>query len=480
MAATAKRLPAPACLQIVDALLRAHPNESDARIPWLIWWAVEAKAPTDTSRIVVEFSHPAVWSNPAARDVALLLIRRYAAEGTSTGYDACAKLLSTVPEQYADSAHEYLRKGLAERSVGLQGVGQGGLYGDQAAGAAGDPATEIRRYEPLTRSLQSFIAALWQQHPDDPALLELALRANIDEAYPTLKTAAFQPGQKPELRASLFALLREFGQADLAPRLIQQLNAKQLDSVKLAVLDVLATHETPAVTSALVVAYPIASKDVQHRIRDVLFSRSGSALAFLQSVDAGKLKREDIPVDQLRRLSLHKDEQINTLVHKHWGNIGPGSSEEKLATMRRFNNDLRAGTGNPAAGKLIFEKTCAVCHLLFGRGNHIGPDLTIANRADLAAVLGNIVDPNAVIRREFMNYVVTTTTGRILTGVIAEQDAAFVTIVDANNQRTKISRNEIDDLHESDVSLMPERLLEKLTTQELRDLFAYLQSPKPQ
>jgi putative heme-binding domain-containing protein len=147
--------------------------------------------------------------------------------------------------------------------------------------------------------------------------------------------------------------------------------------------------------------------------------------------------------------------------------------------MRRFNNDLRAGTGNPAAGKLLFEKNCAVCHQLFGHGNHIGPDLTIANRADRAALLGNIVDPSAMIRREFMNYVVTTSSGRVLTGVVAEQDAASVTIVDANNQRTRISRNEIDDLHESDVSLMPERLLEKLAPQELRDLFAYVQSPKP-
>ena len=62
-------------------------------------------------------------------------------------------------------------------------------------------------------------------------------------------------------------------------------------------------------------------------------------------------------------------------------------------------------------------------------------------------------------------------------GVIADQDAASVTIVDANNQRTKILRNEIDELHEAEVSLMPERLLEKLTPQELRDLFAYLRSP---
>jgi putative heme-binding domain-containing protein len=72
---------------------------------------------------------------------------------------------------------------------------------------------------------------------------------------------------------------------------------------------------------------------------------------------------------------------------------------------------------------------------------------------------------------------VVTTTGRVLTGVIAEQDGASVTIVDANNQRTKIARNEIDELREAEVSLMPERLLEKLTPQEIRDLFSYLQSP---
>lgn len=479
LAATARRLPGPACLQIVEELLRADPNEADARIPWLIWWAVESKVMSDISQIVGDFSQPGMWSNPAARENALLLIRRYAADGTPAGYDACAKLLRSGPEQYADSTHESLRKGLAERAVGLAGIGQGGLYGEQAADAAGTPTAEVRSYKPLTRPLKSSIAALWQQHPDEPVRLELALRAGIDEAYSTLKTAAFRPEQKPERRESLFTLLREFGQQDLAAGMIQQLNAKQPDSLKLAAIDVLATRESPAITAALIAVYATASHGVKHRIRDVLFSRPGSALAFLHSVDGGKLKHDDIPIDQLRRLSLHKNEQVNALVHKHWGNIGPGSSEEKLATMRRFNNDLRAGTGSPATGKLIFEKTCAVCHQLFGHGNRIGPDLTTANRADRAALLGNIVDPSAVIRREFMNYVVTTSSGRVLTGIVAEQDAAAVTIVDAHNQRTKISRSEIDDLQESDISLMPERLLEKLTPQELRDLFAYVQSPKP-
>ncbi len=260
------------------------------------------------------------------------------------------------------------------------------------------------------------------------------------------------------------------------PPLLEIVASKQSDGTKLAALDVLAAYDNPMVSSALIDAYTPASKDMRQRIRDIAFSRPSTAIAFLQAVEAGKLKGDDIPLDQLRHLSLHKNAQIDGLVHKRWGNIGPGTSEEKLATMRRFNNDLRAGTGNVANGKAVFEKTCAVCHQLFGHGNKIGPDLTTANRSDRAALLGNIVDPSAVIRREFMNYIVVTTSGRVLTGVMAEQDGASVTIVDANNQRTKIPRSEVDELRESDVSLMPERLLDKLTSQELRDLFAYLQS----
>src|SRR6185436_2022657 len=103
-------------------------------------------------------------------------IRRYAAEGTATAYDACAKLLRAAPAQYADSTHEYLRKGLAERAAGLQGIGQGGLYGEQAAGATGDPVAEVRHFEPLTPPLKEFIATLWHQKGDDPERLELALR----------------------------------------------------------------------------------------------------------------------------------------------------------------------------------------------------------------------------------------------------------------------------------------------------------------
>ena len=47
--------------------------------------------------------------------------------------------------------------------------------------------------------------------------------------------------------------------------------------------------------------------------------------------------------------------------------------------------------------------------------------------------------------------------------------------MDADSRKTRITRADIAKLDESEVSLMPEGLLEKLTPQQLRDLFAYLQ-----
>jgi putative heme-binding domain-containing protein len=204
-------------------------------------------------------------------------------------------------------------------------------------------------------------------------------------------------------------------------------------------------------------------------------ARPASALALLERIDTGQLQAAEVPIEQLRPLAMHRNVAIDALVRKHWGNIGPGTPEEKLATMRRFNNDLRAAAGDPRNGEELYSKHCGTCHELHGKGNTIGPDLTTANRSDRAALLANIVDPSSVVRREFQNYVVVTNSGLILTGLLAEQDAASVTILNDKNERVKISRADIEELQEADVSLMPERILESLTPQELRDLFAYLE-----
>ena len=214
------------------------------------------------------------------------------------------------------------------------------------------------------------------------------------------------------------------------------------------------------------------------RTTEILLTRRPWALQLLEEIERGNISAKEVGVDQLRLVALHKDKDLDNLVRKHWGNIQGGTPEEKLAEMRRLSNDLRAAGGNPVFGRELFKKHCATCHRLFEEGNVLGPDLTHSNRHDRDYLLVSIVDPSAVIRKEFLSYNVQTRDGRFLTGLIAEQGPGSITLLGANNQRTVIARDKIEGIEESPISLMPENLLKELKPQELRDLFSYLQGEK--
>jgi putative membrane-bound dehydrogenase-like protein len=475
LAATAKRLSGSQGLPIVQQLLWQRPDENDERIVWLLWWAIEAHALTDTDRLLTMFTQNDAWHNQAARNNGLRLVRRWAAEGTQTGYQASLELLESIPAQYRSAADANLRLGLAERAVGLQKIGQGSLFTQQAA-QRHDRLDSARPYQPLSADLRHYIERRWRQQPADLATLELAIQGGIQGAYRTLLDTIPVEGQTPDRLNRVLKLLKNFGRSDTIPIMLDLVVGEQPDSIKVSALDVLARFDSSQVTESLVDIYPDVSPIVRSRVCQLLLSRPHSAQILLALVDQGKLKPKQIPLDQLSRLSVHHDQAIDRLVQKHWGNIGPGTSEEKLATMRRFNNDLRAASGNRIPGKALFKKHCGICHRLHGEGNQIGPDLTSANRNDRAALLGNIVDPSAVIRREYLAHIVQTDSGQVLTGLLAEQDAAHIRLLDAKNEQTQISRDQIETLEPSNISLMPERILDSLSHQELRDLFAYLES----
>jgi putative heme-binding domain-containing protein len=369
-----------------------------------------------------------------------------------------------------------LSQGLAERSRGLHGLGQGGLFQAAATIDTPKPKEMPRKFEPLTPTLTEDIRAAWQEKPSDPLRLRLALQAGNKPASLHLLTLLAEPQTLPNTRRTLLAILEDLGNEECVPVVLKLFGNVQNDEVRTAALNVLTHFGGKEITVEVLARYAKMSPALQAKARDLLFSRPAATRAFLERVDAKKIPSGDVPIDQLRRIALHGDKALDTLVHKHWGNIQPGTTEEKLAIMRRLSNDLRAGEGDRQRGKALFTKHCATCHRLFGEGQVVGPDLTTASRGDREWLLASIVDPSAVIRSQYLNYIVVTTSGTVATGIIAEQDAASLTLLDAKNQRTKIARDQIEELKESPTSLMPDNLLEPLTPQELRDLFSYLQS----
>ena len=474
LAATAKRLPGHQGLAIVKQLLDSHPKETDERAKWLIWWAIEAHAIKDLERAVTIFSKADAWKNLSSRENALRLIRRYAAEGTTASYQACVVLLNTAPEEFQTEANAHLLLGLSERSSALAGIGQGGLFEQQAQSNQDESVESARKYETLTADLSRYIEQQWQPDESNISNLELALLAEHRTAYHQLLATA-QDATNPAHQIAAVQLLEKYGQHDAVDLLLNIFLDSSSEDLKAACLATLANWEDKNIAETLLEKYQQSAAAIQSQIRSVLFTRPMSALQLLNYIEQEQIDPASIPIQELRRLAVHQNEEIDQLVRKHWGNVGPGTPEEKLATMRRYSNDLRAAAGNPANGKQLFAKHCGICHQLHGEGNKIGPDLTTANRKDRTAMLGNVVDPSAVIRREYINFVVETSSGRILTGLLAAQDAASVTILDAQNKRIKIPRDEIEELVEAEVSLMPEKILAGLTPQELRDLFSYLE-----
>lgn len=140
---------------------------------------------------------------------------------------------------------------------------------------------------------------------------------------------------------------------------------------------------------------------------------------------------------------------------------------------------LAGGTGNPYAGRKLFDNQCGKCHTLFALGGKIGPDLTPFKRDDVSAMLINIVNPSAEIREGYEAYVIETRDGRILTGFLADQDNRVVSLRTQDGQTIVVPRAQIEDMKKSPRSLMPEKLLDPLSEQELRDLFAYLRASQP-
>ncbi len=132
--------------------------------------------------------------------------------------------------------------------------------------------------------------------------------------------------------------------------------------------------------------------------------------------------------------------------------------------------------GSAARGKPIFKEHCAVCHKLFDEGENIGPELTGADRGNLDFLLTSLVDPSAQVRKEYQAQTIALRDGRILSGLVVDENDRVLTLVDSNRQKTPINRDLIEESKPADLSLMPEGLLEKLSEPQIRDLFRYMQS----
>jgi putative heme-binding domain-containing protein len=131
------------------------------------------------------------------------------------------------------------------------------------------------------------------------------------------------------------------------------------------------------------------------------------------------------------------------------------------------------GAADLSHGRAVFAKVCQQCHTLYGVGSKVGPEITGSNRADLNYLMENIFDPSAVIPKEYAATKLDLAGGRVVTGLIKEDNGTILTVATATETLT-IPVKDVEKRSPSELSMMPDDLTKPLTDLDVRNLIAYL------
>lgn len=138
--------------------------------------------------------------------------------------------------------------------------------------------------------------------------------------------------------------------------------------------------------------------------------------------------------------------------------------------------------GDWAAGRKLFfsdRGQCHKCHTMRGEGGKVGPDLSNVVHRDYASVLKDVLQPSAAINPDFLAYQVELEDGRVFLGVTNGSDAESLRLTDQSGKQHAFPRGAVAEVNPSRQSGMPEKLLEPLAPQEVKDLMTYLLREKP-
>ncbi len=241
----------------------------------------------------------------------------------------------------------------------------------------------------------------------------------------------------------------------------------------------LAGYDDPRTAELVLAAYPRLNASEKRDALATLASRVAYAKALLAAVEKKAVLSTDLSADLVRQMRNLKNADIDAQLVSVWGIVRdtPAEKAQLIAHYKQLVTAKPVEPGELPLGRAVFAKTCQQCHTLFGSGNKVGPELTGSNRADLNYLLSNVLDPSAVMAREYIPTVIVTTGGRVITGLVREQTKNAVTVVTAN-ETVVVPRDEIDEEKPGDKSMMPEDLLKPLSDAEVRALVAYLASPR--
>jgi putative membrane-bound dehydrogenase-like protein len=303
--------------------------------------------------------------------------------------------------------------------------------------------------------------------------LGLAETAEQKAALESAKTAATNSTARAD-RLRALERLRFGTYKDIRDPLFANLAEGTDAELQSAALNVLRNFRDDDIAERLVAHWPALAPSVRPAVLNFLLSRRSFHHALVTGIEKGDLKLGELNLDleQRRTLLRESSDDIKTRAAKF---IGDEEYSNRKAVLDEWLAKLPA-EGNAAAGRPVFEQLCAQCHRAADLGKNVGPDLTSISHRSVEDILYNIIDPSMAINPIYSNYQVETKSGDLVTGILTAETPDSVTLLQANELKTTLPRADIQKLRSTGTSLMPEGVEATLTSQQMRDLIAFLQS----
>jgi len=430
---------------VIGELLKRSGDLEDPCVPLMLWWALEKHVREGDVPMISLFRDPEIRKQPMVRrEILPRVMRRYAASGRESGLLMCARLLKLCEA-------EEERKALM---LGFEQAFAGGVI----------PA--------LPPELSEALAA------GGELSLVLRLRRGEEEAAAEAGKLIRDPRTEREQRVRLIRTLGELGREGSEDILLEVVRGEKDVTLRRAALTGLQTFSNPRIGKEILKQWDSLAGDLRPGGEALLAGRRSFSEEWLEAIEAGHVKAEETSLEAIALLRSHKGERIAALVRKHFGE-GAAPLRSPRKEVARIRGVVEGAVGSPYRGRPIFKQRCASCHVLFHEGGKLGPDLTNYQRDDLETMLTSIVDPGATIREGFEGVQVSTTDQRLLVGFVVDSGPRTMTLRGFDGSEIALSRKLVEESRSLGRSLMPEGILDGLSDQELRDLFAYLRSAQP-
>ncbi len=210
---------------------------------------------------------------------------------------------------------------------------------------------------------------------------------------------------------------------------------------------------------------------LQAEVLSQLLVRESTTLELLSRIEQKLVQPGQIDITNRQRLIDHKNKKLSQRARKLF-TVATSASRE--AALKKYQS-INLKHGDITRGSLVFEKHCAACHKLNGKGYVVGPDLAGLTDQSKLFLLTSLLDPNKAVDGRYASYLAVTEDGKINTGILVSEQSNSITLKAQKGKVQTILRAEIDELLNTGKSLMPEGLEKEISLDDMTDLLVFIQ-----